>query len=373
MNTPSPEKSARKKWAAICLAVMFMSLLWLPTLDTFLHLDRTTEFNEKRLPASWPLYAPGWHGPKSYVSGLEAYFNDHFGFRRQLIHWQLDLQLAFFSGGQNQVLMGKDGCLFFNESGTHFVEDVRGAIPLSLPKLADFQHLQESRRDWLAQRGVRYIFVIAPNKQTIYPDKLPGWLKHTDRPTMMDQIFSYMRAHSDVLMPDLRPALRSARQVAPTYYTSDSHWNDFGGFIACEELAKILQGDTDSKPLGLDSFELTKAPMVRGDMATMLGVYIPEDEPQLVPKTNLPPLVKTVPHPEFLEPTAYTTNLFGKGVCVVFGDSFRGAFQPFLGYHFKSVGYFWAPGGFDTNIITGMNADVVISEIVERHIDVLVK
>jgi alginate O-acetyltransferase complex protein AlgJ len=308
--------------------------------------------------------------PKLYVTGLEAYFNDHFGFRRQLIHWQLKLQMAFFSGGRSDVLMGKDGCLFFNESGMHSVENVMGAVPLSPAELEALQQVHESRRDWLAQRGARYVFVVAPDKQSIYPESLPSWLKPTGRPTRLDQFISHMRAHSDVSVPDLRPALRSARQSAPTYYKSDSHWNAFGGLIASEELAKTLQNETDSKPLALDSFEFTSEPMKPGDLATMLGVQMTEDEPRLAPKTNLPVLAKIVANPEFLNPTVYTTNASGKGVCVVFGDSFNPALQPFLGYYFKTVGYFWAPGGFDTNIIASMNPDVVISEIVERHFDV---
>ena len=216
MTTPPPGKPARIRWPEALLAVMFMALLWLPTLDAFFHFDHTLEINEKRIPASWPQYTSGWHGLKEYEAGLEKYFNDHFGFRKQLIHWQLQWQLAFFNGGRSDVMIGKDGCMFFDERGMHLVENFQGLRPFSTQELAELERLHEARRDWLAERGGQYLFVVAPDKQSIYPDLLPSWLKPTGRPTKLDQFFNYMRENSGVAVPDLRPALRAARQTSPT-------------------------------------------------------------------------------------------------------------------------------------------------------------
>jgi alginate O-acetyltransferase complex protein AlgJ len=367
MTTLPPEKPARTRWPGAVLAGLFMVLLWLPTLDAFFHLDHTREINEKRLPASWPQYTPGWRGLKQYEAGLEAYFNDHFGFRKQLIHWQLQWQLAFFNGGRSDVMIGKDGCMFFDERNMHLVENFQGLRQFSPQELAELQRFHEARRAWLAERGCQYLFVIAPDKQSIYPDLLPGWLKPTGRPTKLDQFINYMRAHSEVAVPDLRPALRDARQIAPTYYKTDSHWNSFGGFVASEELAKTLPEKAGFKPLSLDSFEFKKTPLVRGDLALLLGVYVPEDDLVLTPKTNMPPVVEAVENADYIIPTFYTSNAMAQGSCVVFRDSFGPALIPFLGYHFRTVSYYWSPGGFDTNIIARMKPDAVISEIVERH------
>jgi hypothetical protein len=264
-------------------------------------------------------------------------------------------------------MMGKDGCLFFDEHGMHLAENFQGLLPFPPEELADLARYHEARRDWLASRGIQYIFAVAPDKQSIYPDLLPSWLKPTDKETKLDQFINYMREHSTVNVVDLRPALRAGRQTAPTYYKTDSHWNSFGGFIASEELAKAVTNPVRTVPLPLDSFEFTNIPLKRGDLSLLLGVYAQEDEQGLVPGTNLPLLMKTTVNPEFIVPTRYTSNAWAQGTCVLFGDSFSPALQPFLGYHFKTAGYFWAPGGFDTNIIARMNPNVVISEIVERH------
>ncbi len=246
-------------------------------------------------------------------------------------------------------------------------ENFQGIRQFTAPELAYLQQVQEERRDWLAQRGIRYIFVVAPDKQTIYPENLPSWLKPTGRPTKLDQFMAHMHAHSTVAVPDLRPALREAKSTAPTYFQTDSHWNLFGGFIASREIVKLLPEKLDPEPLTLDSFELKTVATEQGDMANMLGVFAHEVDPTLAPKTNLPPLVQTVEHPDYVVQTYFTSNAWAHGSCVVFRDSFGPALKPYLGYHFKTVSYFWVPGGFDTNIIADIKPDVVISEIVERH------
>jgi len=73
--------------------------------------------------------------------------------------------------------------------------------------------------------------------------------------TKLDQFFTYMLAHSTVKVVDLRPTLLNSRRIAPTYFKTDSHWNAFGSFVACQEIANILPG---LEPLSLDSFELEK-------------------------------------------------------------------------------------------------------------------
>src|SRR5271154_2566924 len=168
MTNPPPNNLTVTRWTNVLLVAAFMALLWLPTLDTFFHFDHTPAFNEKRLPAQFPQFKSDLGGLKKYISGLESYFNDHFGFRNQLIHWHIQWRLAFFNGGRSDVMMGKDGWLFFDEKQMHLVEHYQGTLQFSPQELANIQKEQEYRRDWLAQRGIEYVFVVAPDKQSIY-------------------------------------------------------------------------------------------------------------------------------------------------------------------------------------------------------------
>lgn len=358
-----------RRSANILLVATFALLLWLPTLDSFLHIDRATAFNEKRMPASFPTLKAGIRGLQDYLQGLEDYFKDHFGFRKQLIRWHLRCQIALFKEKVTQdVLLGSQGWLYYAGESTRRDTAEAEATLLSEKEMADYRLLLERRRDWLAQRGAHYVFVVAPDKQSIYPEHLPPGWKSANARNRLDEFLRYMKQHSTVTVVDLRPALRESKRIAPPYYKTDSHWNDFGGFIACSEISKALAPHLPAlRPLSLDSFELKRTEAKGGDLAEMLGAMAIEERVQLIPKPELPPLVESVQNPEFVCPTYFTTNSSATGSAVVFRDSFGTALRPFLGYYFAQVGFFWTVGDFDQSTIEAAKPTVVITEIVERH------
>jgi len=128
----------------------------------------------------------------------------------------------------------------------------------------------------LAARGIKYLFVIPPDKHSIYPENLPAWLIGS-RPvgcrSKLDQLVDYMRKHSTVEVLDLRPALLAGKKTAPTYLQQDSHWNWYGGFIGCQEVIKALARQTPQlPPLQLEDFDWSNAPAAGGDLARILGL-----------------------------------------------------------------------------------------------------
>ena len=78
MNSPSPTSRTRAFWNAVTI-VCFAGLLWLPTLDYFFKLDHARASDENRLPARSPRFQ-GVGQMQAFISEVEAYFNDHFGF-----------------------------------------------------------------------------------------------------------------------------------------------------------------------------------------------------------------------------------------------------------------------------------------------------
>jgi hypothetical protein len=188
--------------------------------------------------------------------------------------------------------------------------------------------------------------------------------------TKLDQFFTYMRAHSTVEVVDLRPALLDARRIAPTYFKTDTHWNAFGGFVACQEIAKKLPG---LEPLSLASFELKKTAEDGGDLAGLLGLKMTEENAvSLTPKSNLPPLemsANLAKNPDFTGPSL-AKNSQGKGAALLFYDSFGPALMPFLDCYFGKVAGL-RKHALDAGWIEQEKPDVVISEMVEREFNVM--
>src|SRR4051812_29156386 len=104
--------SKTTQWVIIAL---FIDLLWLPALDSYFHLDRAPIPNEKRAPASFPSFNPSLDGIRNFISGLDAYYNDHFGFRKQLVKWDRRWRRDWFKESSlADVVIGRDGWLYYS-------------------------------------------------------------------------------------------------------------------------------------------------------------------------------------------------------------------------------------------------------------------
>jgi alginate O-acetyltransferase complex protein AlgJ len=372
-------ESCTSRVCAFCNAltvVIFLGLIWMPTLDHFFKLDHADAPGENRLPAKWPVFK-GLGDSREFVSGVEAYFNDHFGFRKRLVrlnnHWKGQL---FHDPGSKDVLIGRDGWLFY--SGGEMIAHYTGTELWSERELENWRKLLEGRRDWLRARGAKYLLVLPPDKQRVYPEYLPTWLAEDAKPGKVQQLVDYMKAHSTVEILDLTQALVQAKKLQSDYFQTDTHWNMFGGFVAyravIEALSRQIPGLT---PLPLDTFTWTAAPPPKTDLARMLGrpesypegnsvVYVPQ-KPFTVPKVQFDPV--RFPHkgPDETRP-CFTVNPNGSGKVMVFHDSFACVWYNFLAQHFKEVVYVWQ---YDWNkpLIERERPDVVIDEILERFLN----
>jgi alginate O-acetyltransferase complex protein AlgJ len=364
---------------ALIMSTVFLLLLWLPMLDSIFNLDNPPWLNEKREPAPFPKIKFDVNGLHTLPAGLGAYYDDHFGFRRRLILWEQRWKQKYFKeASQPDVMFGRDGWLFY--TGMEMIENYRGVKKFTLEELQSWQALLEKRRDWLAQRGIKYLFVIPPDKHSIYPEYLSAWLTKAGPQTKLDQFYAYMKAHSTVEVLDLRPCLIEAKKTARTYLYTDAHWNSYGGFIGYQYLmrALALQLPDLGEPLPYEAFEPTRVLEKGGDLVLMLGQYY-ADEREGVQLTPRPPLqlpeikkdnnIFVKQWPKYAEPV-YTENPLGKFKLLVFRDSFSHALIPMLSYHFKRAVYIWQYN-WDSHVIEREKPDVVVDEILERFFNML--
>jgi hypothetical protein len=350
----------------------------LPTLDWLLHLDDSPTPNENRSPAPFP----EWDGTAAtlqpFLAGLESWFDDHFGFRKKLVRmhgrWKAKL---FGESSSADVLTGRDGWLYF--AGGRMIDNYVAAKGLGADELGAWQTLLETRRDWLAERGIAYLFVVAPNKETIYPEHLPEWLARKGAQTKLDQFVAHMRAHSSVAVLDLRPVLIAAKQTALTYFRTDSHWNALGAFVSAQAVVdavgRQLPGGLEG--LGLEDYALEFVDESAGDLVQMHGgefVSSGRTTPKLTPRPPLAPLeIHTAP--DLLDwvggphcVPVYTEREGPRRRVLLFRDSFAEGWRPFLGQHFARAVYvtqfYW-----DAALIERERPDVVVDEVVERHLN----
>jgi hypothetical protein len=378
MKESFPEKCGRIQ--AVVIAALFAVLIWLPAVDSFLHLDKAPVSNENRSMAKFPKFQSYPENLRGYVADLERYFNDHFGFRNRLIRWQHLWKYDFFKNSssdsnEHSVIIGRDGWLFY--AGDNTLANLQGLNPFTPGQLKAWQNLLESRRDWCARRGVAYIFVIPPDKQSIYPEYLPDWLLPVRQPTKLDQFMDYMKTNSTVPVLDLRPTLLAAKRNDVVFFLTGTHWNYLGAFLGYQSLIRALsQQLPDLKPLPLDAFERKLVLQPSQELSRMIGREQQMMETANIVLTPLPPLkplaviVDTNLFVKKWRPDTeprFTENPDGKGKVVVFRDSFSTYWIPFLGCNFNKVIYIWEYN-WDMAFLQQQKPDVVIDEMLQRYL-----
>ncbi|MDB4945194.1 MAG: hypothetical protein JWP97_4728 [Labilithrix sp.] len=366
------EATFAQRW----MVALFAAVLVLPGL-VMLVPERTQDANRLRFEATSPPpptpRSPGALAryPRDYV----GYFNGHFGLRRPLMGAYARLKLAGLAVSDSQrVIVGEDGWLYF--AGDRIVDDLRGLLPFEERDLAAWARLLARRRDWLAARGIPYVFLIAPNTHTIYPEHLPSWIVRGSTTTRREQLLAYLKEHSDVPVLDLVPPLRAAKEREQVYYRTDTHWNLVGGFVAYQTLSAWLAGVLPGWHRYEESdFVRSETPHWRGGLGYMLGApeLAEETRPEITARQGATILTDGAPLPADETTDAWTVRPIvvrqsadGEiGTAVVFRDSQFSAPAQFLSRHFRRTVLVWQPT-FDPAVVLREHPQVVIHEVVER-------
>ena len=122
-------------------------------------------------------------------------------------------------------------------------------------------------------RGAKYLLVSTPDKHTVYPEHLPAWLEQGAQLSKVQQLVTYMKAHSTVEVLDLSKALIEAKQTRDVYLQTDTHWNEFGAFVAYRAVIQALAGQWPGlEPLPMEACTWKTVPSIGLELASRMGV-----------------------------------------------------------------------------------------------------
>ena len=275
----------------------------------------------------------------------------------------------------NRSILGENGWLYLTEG--HSITDYQAASPLSPDQLNQIQDSLENFQRQIKNDDAEFIFVIPPDKSTMYPEHMATVLQRTGKPSRLDQVLNHLAENNSSLhILDLRPALQEVKQTYSLYFATDSHWSPYGAFFAYQEIFTTLQ---PSIP-GLVHHPLSDYKMVTGDPAPM-------DMPRIIGSTSLTEIpITLVP---IFERQAITTSIEvpspsgprrvyfshtkdkSAPTALVFEDSFFIALRPFVAEHFSSAIYINYLGAPDISYQTWyeqFRPNIVIFEMTERNL-----
>jgi alginate O-acetyltransferase complex protein AlgJ len=176
---------------------------------------------------------------KNHFASFERFLCDRLPFREHLLKARAKINLHFGKLlNPEVVVLGKDGWLFFGNAVGGGIDQYRGLVSMDASQLNAFQKYFGDIHRQLEKSGIPFFVVIGPDKHTIYPEFLP---KHLSKKgiTPGDQIIARPMGFGIL---DLRPILLAQKKEAslPLYYKTDSHWNEYGAYLAYRSIMARL-------------------------------------------------------------------------------------------------------------------------------------
>ncbi len=345
---------------------------------------------ENRLLASFPTI----HQEDGSISAtlredLEAWFEDNLGLRDQYLTLCGILEYnLFYRARTPKVEIGDSGFLYLSDEGNLELEVSKSSD--FIEKIPEYAADQQRIASSLKDRGIDYVFYIAPGKPVIYPEYILS-TKHETEDTIGDAMYDYLSDNTDVHVSYPKDVLLEAKSDPSNgllYLQTDTHWNSRGRSIALQQFFSEL-GDwdiIDTDPCRVEFFESSEHFV--GDLSNMMGIVTPDGrrlEEETYTDWRIPdPAAHEVTSGEEYErfrsllsvkdvynaelAVMYRNDDAPKKKVLIFGDSmFRNCIMPELAESFSELTFVWSYK-VDIDFIDALKPDLVISEFGEREL-----
>ena len=341
----------KNKIISILFAVVFLTLCLSLSIGTLVFGPAGAAANEK--VAEFPALKTEEGINKDFFADLQKYVNDRFFLRQKLITLDRRLSNALGASGEDKVIAGKDGWLFFADT----LGDFTGTNPMSSRELFSAASNVALMDEYCRKTGREFTFIVAPNKNSLYGEFMPDY--GVTAKTSNVKTFHNLLQQLGVSYVDLFAAFGEVEE--PLYFAHDSHWNSKGAALGADLINAAFGASTDY--FGGD---FSGAVPHEGDLYAMVfpGAQDPETDPVYGGELNFTFTSKAT------QPDAITlqTEGTGSGSLLCYRDSFGMLLFPYLADSFASAKFSRAVS-YD---LTG-SEDYVAIELVERNLRYLIQ
>jgi len=363
------------KFNSFIISLIFCLAIFIPFYIGIFEIDKEISKIEKRKLSQIPKMPKTIAEVKIFPKLFDTYYSDHFGLRDWFTEYYKVVKYSLGDSPSEDVTIGKNGWLFLGSIKKEYkkyrdpIGDVRNVNLYSQKALKEFAKYMTGLKSWLNDKGIEYVFVIAPNKHTIYFDELPDYISKVNEYSATDQLVGYLKQYTDVPVIDLRSKLINEKDKYQLYYKTDTHWNHYAANIAQYEIMLEIE-KLFPKQIQPEMIDLKDGVRGGGDLANFMGVHIfKELNPQPIFEQTCTPVKKQT----------YTTYTL---ICedqklntVIFRDSFFSALLPYFARKFKRSTYISEKLNYSSLIkyIELEKPNIVIEEWVERSLPYIPK
>ena len=266
---------------------------------------------------------------------------------------------------REKVLIGRDGWLFLQRDTNDVVGQHTGRVRMGRERRHAWREILAQRMSWAKRFGIVWVTLIAPDKESVYPEYLPPEIVPSHRRPVHELLDVARSVGAPVLYPV--EELVAAKDQGPLYFPTDTHWTHRGAYVAYRALCRELS-DRGRPPVVVAERTIT---WVRDSRAGGLG-------------SKLEPQVEGVGLVARLDQRA-SRLVFDNGItnhgrvmifeqdrptmpsCILFGESFAMAMLLFLRESFRRL-VFVHTSMMIPDVIESEKPDVVINLPAERFL-----
>lgn len=354
--------------------ILFLAVLAFPILF-FNRKGRISE-TEKRTLSAKPELLTNHRLNQNFFSEYDSYFNDRFGGRNELVLLNAKINKLMNNSlymCNDRAIQGKDGWYFYiRKKDSDNLKDFYKTNLMTDQEIDTFKNRISEAAGWCEDHNIKYIFLIAPNKHSVYEEFYP-FIRPKGKTRCDQQVKVFEELKVPYVFPrDLLISKKSDYDF-PLYYETDTHWNPQGAYIAFTvlyEKIKSLFPETNFPKIEYKT-EI-EYNMNRGDLLSMLNI---EKSKSTWP--TLTPVGHT--NADFYKYRKYEGEGGDKGCqtespdkslprAIIFRDSFFIALEPFTSPLFSEADYIWHL--FDSSYedyVLNYKPDLIIFESVERN------
>lgn len=318
----------------------------------------SSELSENRELSGFPSFITEEGINLDFFNECSDYVADHFAFRSQLVSIDSNVKYSLFhTPSDKQVILGKDGWMFFEGS----LKDYAG-VTLSDEKLDQIAENLENVCSYFHNMGKETVIMIVPNKNSIYPEYMPDYFGKPDEVNNRILLQEKM-AQREIPYLDVADILLSAKNQDELYLHQDTHWNNTGARLVLNALYKKLGVDYVHT---LDDYTVEVAH--ESDLSKILFPTKENLEAQRVYQVaHAYDYKKRVRSMDDLNIVSNTRESVVDKKIFLFRDSFGRAMIPNMAEVFEE-GQYNRSTPYDIEKAADSDCDMVVIEIVERNI-----
>lgn len=314
---------------------------------------------------------------KNFFSECDAYFTDRFGGRNNFIALNNAVNKILHANSliaNGLALQGKNGWFYFLENGNNLNDFFKRNL-IDKNELASFKNKIEDTMNWCKSNGIKCLFLICPNKHSIYPENYlfarPEGITRADQITnVFDELDAPYFFPRDYLIS------KKSEYNFPLYYETDTHWNPHAAYLVSQLMREKIQNYFPN--INFPQIEYERKidySMTMGDILPMLKIKEAKST-----QVTLSPARQKIDN--FYTYIKYEgrNGVHTKSAdstlprALIFRDSFFSALEPFVSPFFSEAEYHWRQfSEADKDYVLQYKPDIIIFEAVERGATTIVQ